>query len=84
MLSRFKVYITPHWDQIRYEFVKPHIVDTIEKSCRSEDEKCFAVLKGWLEIDHKACYCRLFRALKSHDCNYTVEELIKCIIEEDR
>jgi len=84
MLSRFKAHVTPHWDLIRYEFIKQHIVDTIEKSSRYEDEKCFNVLKRWLEIDPKACYCRLFRALKRHDCNHTIEELKKCIIEEDK
>lgn len=81
MIGRIKINLIPHWKDIRYEFLQSSIVDAIECTSVCENEKCFNVLKAWIEIDLDACYCKVLRALQTYQFNNTVEDVKKLIME---
>ena len=54
-------------------------VKNIASSSDTIEEKCFTMLKTWLETDTNSCYCQLFAALetyKYYDLLRKVKEII--------
>ena len=79
ILSRIKDYLAVHWGDIGYELIAEHEVANIACSKDNVKEKCFTMLKTWLETDSNPCYCKLFTALevyKYHDMLKNVKEMI--------
>ena len=79
ILSRIKDYLAVHWKNIGYELIAEHKVANIACSRDDVEEKCFTMLKAWLETDSNPCYCKLFSALKVykyHDMLRNVKEMI--------
>lgn len=75
ILRRFKTQLTPNWKDIGYELIKPEDIDCIDCSKPVEEEKCFAMLKKWLETEPNPCYCKFFKALNMYKLFCLVYEL---------
>ena len=79
ILSRIKAHLAVHWKDIGYELIAANEVETIACTGDNVKEKCFTMLKTWLETDRNPCYCKLFAALevyKYHDMLKNVKENI--------
>ena len=79
ILSRIKAHLAVHWKDIGYELIADHKVTNIMCSRDDVEEKCFTMLRTWLETDNKPCYCKLFAALETyeyHDLLKKVKEAI--------
>ena len=67
ILSRIKAHLAVHWKDIGYELIAEHKVANIVSSRDDIEEKCFTMLKTWLETDSNPCYCKLFAALEIYE-----------------
>ena len=67
ILSRIKAHLAVHWKDIGYELIAEHEVETVASSADDVKEKCFTMLKTWLETDKNPCYCKLFAALEVYE-----------------
>ena len=67
VLSRIKAHLAVHWKDIGYELIAEHEVETIASSGDHVKEKCFTMLKTWVETDRNPCYCKLFAALEIYE-----------------
>ena len=79
ILSRIKAHLAAHWKDIGYELIAEHKVTNIMCSKDNVEEKCFTMLRTWLETDSTPCYCKLFAALEIyeyHDLLKKVKEVI--------
>ena len=56
-----------HWKAIGYELIAEHEVAKIASRIDDIGEKCFTMLKTWLETDSNPCYCQLFAALEIYE-----------------
>ena len=75
ILSRIKSYLALHWRDIGYELIADHKVEIIASSSDNVEEKCFTMLKTWLETDTNPCYCKLFSALERYEYFNTIRKL---------
>ena len=78
LLSRTKRHFATHWRDIGYEFLTatPEDVQTIERTNKTEDEKCFDMLKRWVETDADASYSKLIDALHEYDLNDAAKKIM--------
>ena len=67
ILSRIKAYIAVHWKDVGYELIDANEVEIIALNAEDMKEKCFTMLKKWLETDRNPCYCKLFAALEVYE-----------------
>ena len=67
VLSRIKAHLAVHWKDIGYELIAEHEVETIASSGDNVKERCFTMLKTWVETDRNPCYCKLFAALEIYE-----------------
>ena len=67
--------MTPHWKDMGYELIQPEDIKLIDHGKQSEEEKCFAMLMKWLEIEVDPCYCRIINALAEYKIFSIVYEL---------
>ena len=78
LLSRIKRYFAVHWRDIGYELltVTPQDVEMIERTNKTVDEKCFDMLKRWVEVDANASYSKLIDALRVYDLTNAVKKIM--------
>ena len=81
MLSRIKRHFASHWIDIGYELLTttPEDVGRIQRTNKTENEKCFDMLTRWVEIDANAGYSKLINALSEYDLNIAVEKIINSV-----
>ena len=81
MLSRIKRHFAIHWRDIGYELLiaTPEDVQIIERTNKTESEKCFDMLKRWVEVDVNASYSKLIDALHEYNLDNAIEQ-IKIVI----
>ena len=63
----YKTTLPSHWKGIGYELIAEYKVTNIANSRDDIEEKCFTMLKTWLESDSNPCYCKLFAALELYE-----------------
>ena len=80
LLARLLSHITPHWRGIAYELISSDGVEVIECNNQKEEDKCFAMLKRWLQTDSRACVCELINALKVYELNSIVEVVKQSVV----
>ena len=78
LLSRIKRHFAVHWRDIGYELltVTPEDVEMIGRTNKTDDEKCFDMLKRWVEVDANASYSRLIDALHVYDLSNAAEKIM--------
>ena len=83
LLSRTKRHFATHWRDIGYELLTatPEDVQAIERTNKTEDEKCFDILKRWVETDANASYSKLIDALHEYDLNDAAKKIMDKIEE---
>ena len=64
---KYKTDLPSHWKDIGYELIAEHKVANIACSRDDVEEKCFTMLKTWLETESNPCYCKLFAALEVYE-----------------
>ena len=81
MLSRIKRHFASHWMDIGYELLTttPDDIETIEHTNKTENEKCFDMLKRWVETDANASYSKLIDALSVYELNIAIEKVVDSI-----
>ena len=81
MLSRIKRHLASHWMDIGYEplTTTPDDIETIERTNKTENEKCFDMLKRWVETDANASYSKLIDALSVYELNIAIEKVVDSI-----
>lgn len=77
MLSRIKRHFAIHWRDIGYELLTatPEDVQIIERTNKTESEKCFDMLKRWVEVDANASYSKLIGALHEYNLDNAIEQI---------
>ena len=80
LLSQIKRYFAIHWRDIGYELLTetPEDVEMIERTNKSENEKCFDMLKRWVEVDAGASHSKLIYAL----CEYNLDNVVKPVMDK--
>ena len=80
LLSRIKHHFAVHWRDIGYELLTatPDDVQLIdsEHTNKTEDQKCFNMLKRWVEVDANASYSKLIEALHVYNLDNAVKQII--------
>ena len=71
-----------HWEYIAYKLISPEDVETIKHlSDKDINQKCFDMLKRWVEVKQNASYTELFKALKAFQLNRAVEDIKKTVLD---
>ena len=78
-LSRIKAHLTSHWHDVAYELIEDDKVKNIKCSSDTEENKCFTMLKTWLETDKSPCYCKLFTALERYKHFHIIKNIKDCM-----
>ena len=77
-LSRIKRHFAVHWRDIGYELLTetPEDVGKIECANKSEEDKCFDMLKRWVDTDVNASYSKLINALREYKLDTAVKKIM--------
>ena len=76
----YKTALPSYWEVIGYELIAEHEVTNISQGSGTIKEKCFTMLKTWLETDSNSCYCQLFAALETYKYCDLLRKVKKIII----
>ena len=78
LLSRIKCYFAVHWRNIACELLtgtSSYDIEVIEHKNKADDEKCFDMLKRWVEVDVTASYSKLINALHVYSLVNAAEKI---------
>ena len=83
LLSRIKRHFAIHWRDIGYELLTatPEDIQIICSTDKTTDEKCFDMLKRWVETDADASYSKLIDALRVYNLN-NAAKMVMDVIEK--
>ena len=82
LLSRIKFYFAVRWRDIAYELLtgaSSYYIDIIEHKSKDDDEKCFDMLKKWMEVDDNASYSKLINALHTYNLVSAAKEITELL-----